>query len=401
MSEKPEKSKIFYVIGSLLVGGAEKHISMVAPALVKRGYRVVVYNLSGDSVLGDAMADAGVKIVSPPFRLPASRLRFVRGMALAVSSLKLFLLFLFERPPIVHFFLPQAYIVGAIAARCAGLSGLIMSRRSLNAYQAHHPMLARLERRLHRHMRLVIANSKRVLAELRDDEKIPADKLGLIHNGIELGLFDQPFDAMPKRAELGIEPEAKVLVVVANLIPYKGHADLLEALAGVNTELPDDWVLLAVGRDDGIGDTLSLKADGLELADKVSFLGARDDVPDILRVSDIGLLCSHEEGFSNAILEGMAAGLPMIVTDVGGNAEAVVDGTSGIVVPPHAPDDLGRAIKKLVNNPALRKRMGAAGQERVRTHFSLDMCVDKYQKLYDHFDSGYVPEELSGKSSTD
>ena len=401
MTEKSGKPDIFYVIGSLLVGGAEKHISMVAPALVRRGHRVVVYNLSGESVLGEAMADAGVKVISPPFRLRANRLRIVRGMALAVSSLKLFLLFLFKRPPIVHFFLPQAYIVGAIAARCAGLSGLIMSRRSLNAYQAHHPMLARLERRLHQHMSLVIANSKRVLAQLRDDENVPADKLGLIHNGIELGLYDRPLDAGRKRTELGIDREAKVLVVVANLIPYKGHADLLAALAGVNARLPGDWILLAVGRDDGIGDTLIQKADKLGLADKVSFMGARDDVADILRVSDIGLLCSHEEGFSNAILEGMAAGLPMVVTDVGGNAEAVVDGISGIVVPPHAPDHLGRAIKKLVNDPAMRKRMGAAGHERIAKHFSLDRCVDKYQKLYDEFDSGYVPDELSGKPSTD
>lgn len=401
MTEKSGKPDIFYVIGSLLVGGAEKHISMIAPALVRRGYRVVVYNLSGDSVLGAAMADAGVKIISPPFRLLAIRLTLVRGIALAVSTLKLFFLFLFKRPAIVHFFLPQAYIVGAIAARCAGLTGLIMSRRSLNNYQANHPVLARLERALHGNMRVVVANSKRVLAQLRDDENVPAGKLGLVYNGIDLACFDGPLDRKRKREELAIGAKAKVLVIVANLIPYKGHMDLLEALARIQAHMPDDWVLLSVGRDDGIGDALKMAADRMGIADKVLFLGTRDDVPEILRVSDIGLLCSHEEGFSNAILESMAAGLPMVVSDVGGNAEAVADGISGIVVAPRSPDDLGRAIKKLTHDPALRKRMGQAGRSRVRKYFSLEACVDKYQKLYDEFDSGCVPEELSGKFSAD
>lgn len=401
MTEKPGKRDIFYVIGSLLVGGAEKHISMIAPALVQRGHRVTVYNLSGDSVLGEAMADAGVRIISPPFRLASTRLKLVRGVLLMVSALKLFLLFLFKRPAIVHFFLPQAYIIGAIAARCAGLSGLIMSRRSLNNYQAHHPVLARLERRLHRHMRVILANSRSVLTQLRDDENVPTGKLGLIHNGIDLACFNQPLDRKRKREELGIGPEAKILVIVANLIPYKGHLDLFEALARVQAEMPDDWVLFSVGRDDGIGESLKMAADRLGIAAKVLFLGTRDDVPDILRISNIGLLCSHEEGFSNAILESMAAGLPMVVTDVGGNAEAVADGISGVVVPAHSPDDLGRAIRKLINDPALGRRMGQAGLSRVRKNFSLEACVDKYQKLYDEFDSGCVPEELSGKSSAD
>lgn len=383
MTENSDRPDIFFVIGSLLIGGAEKHLSMIAPALVQRGHRVSVYNLSGRSVLGDAMAEDGVRIISPPFGSLSSRFRLVGGIMLAISTLKLYSLFLFRRPPVVHFFLPQAYIIGAISARCAGISGLIMSRRSLNTYQSRHPVLARLERRLHQYMKVVVANSKRVLAQLRDDENVPPCKLELIHNGIDLACFDGPLDRRRKRQELGIGASAKVLTIVANLIPYKGHMDLLHALAGIKAEISGDWVLLAVGRDDGIGGSLKLAADRLGLADKILFLGTRDDVPDILRVSDIGLLCSHEEGFSNAILECMAAGLPMVVTDVGGNAEAVVSGRTGFVVSKCSSADLGLAIVRLIKDGQLRKRMGRAGRKRVETLFSLDVCVTKYEALYD------------------
>lgn len=389
------KSDVFFVIGSLQVGGAEVHLSRIAPQLARRGRAVTVYNFSGQGSLGERMVDAGVRVIGPPLKNAAGLIRPIQFVLLALSALKLYGIFLFQRPGTVHFFLPQTYIIGAILGRAAGLSRLVMSRRSLNYYQARHPLLARLERRLHRHMTVILGNSRRILTQLRDEENVPPEKLGLIYNGLDFERFDAPLDRAGIRRKLGIAPKTRIITIVANLIPYKGHVDLLRALAEAQESLPQDWVLLLVGRDDGIGGALRKEAAELGLADRVSFMGARDDVADILRISDIGVLCSHEEGFSNAILESMAAGLPMVVTDVGGNAEAVEDGVTGIVVPPRTPAQLGRAIRKLLKDPALRKRMGRAGYKRVRQHFSLDACVDKYQKLYDGLGCACVPEELS------
>ena len=132
---------------------------------------------------------------------------------------------------------------------------------------------------------------------------------------------------------MGIGPQALTLVMVGNLIAYKGHGDLLVALGQAAPQLPPDWRLLIVGRDEGIASALQAQSVALGIDRNVLFLDTRNDVPDILNACDIGVLCSHQEGFSNAVLEGMAASLPMIVTDVGGNAEAVLDGECGIVVP--------------------------------------------------------------------
>jgi glycosyltransferase involved in cell wall biosynthesis len=115
----------------------------------------------------------------------------------------------------------------------------------------------------------------------------------------------------------------------------------------------------------------------------VEFLGERSDVPALLAAADFGVLSSYEEGFSNVILESMAAGLPMIVTNVGGNPEAVLDRQTGIILPPHDPAALGQAILDLAQDPELRRRLGAAALLRVQKDFSMESCVDAHEGLYE------------------
>jgi len=158
--------------------------------------------------------------------------------------------------------------------------------------------------------------------------------------------------------------------------------------------LPLDWKLFIVGRDDGIGDDLRAQAVAAGLDRNVVFLGARKDIPALLSACDIGLLCSHEEGFSNAILEGMAAGLPMVVTEVGGNPEAVLNGETGLVVPPRSPRQLADAIVRLAGDQALRARFGAEAKRRVAENFTLDRCAERYGSLYRALLSGRLPKDL-------
>ena len=141
-------------------------------------------------------------------------------------------------------------------------------------------------------------------------------------------------------------------MVIANLIPYKGHRELIEGLSHIERELPGDWRILLVGRDHGIRAELEALSTTCGVSHRIRFLGQRSDIPALLAAADFGLLTSREEGFSNVILEGMAAGLAMIVTDVGGNAEAVVHGETGFVVPPRNPKAIGDAILELARNPS-------------------------------------------------
>lgn len=372
---------ILYVIGALDVGGTERHLAAVAPRLVRLGWRVSVYSLAGNGALRGEFERGQVTVIVPPFgRDTSSRLLVVRAFRLMVTTVHLLSVLVRQKPDIAHFFLPAAYLVGAPLAFIARVPKRVMSRRSLNVYQ--FAFVRTVERFLHQRMDAILANSLSVLRELRDIEGAPYDRLSLLYNGVEIEAFSKTPHRQATRAVLGLGSPMLVIVIVANLIPYKGHADLLQALAIARSDIAADWCLLVVGRDDGIGQQLRDQSKELSIDDHVLFLGQRSDVIAILKASDIGIICSHEEGFSNAVLEGMAAGLPMIVTDVGGNPEAVVDSESGMVVPPKDPASLARAIRCLAKDPDLRRRLGHAAQQRVANHFTLDRCVANYDALY-------------------
>jgi glycosyltransferase involved in cell wall biosynthesis len=120
----------------------------------------------------------------------------------------------------------------------------------------------------------------------------------------------------------------------------------------------------------------------LGLANNISWLGEQVAIDEFLRASDIFVLPSHEEGFSNALLEAMANGVSVIATAVGGNRDAVVDEESGLLVPSKDSHALGAAISRLAKDSILRARLGEAGRQRVRDHFSLEACIRRYETLY-------------------
>jgi glycosyltransferase involved in cell wall biosynthesis len=377
---------LLYVIGDLDVGGAESHLARVLPRLDSHRFRILVYTLTHKGELAPQLERAGIEVIGPPWgeRLRNSTQQAARRFLLpGLSALGLLFLLWRRRPHIVHFILPAAYIVGGLCSLLAPPAARIMSRRSLDVYQHGHPVLTHIEHFLHPQMDAVLGNSRAVVEQLKAEGVAP-QRLGLLYNGIDAAALTAASASRAEtRATLGIGEEALVLILVANLIPYKGHADLLAALATVGDDLPTGWRLICVGRDDGIGKELEARARDLGIAEHIRWLGPRADVPALLAAADIGLSTSHQEGFSNSVLEGMSLGLAMIVTRVGGNPEAVEDGVSGIVVPPHDPPALATAIHDLAGDPARRQALGEAARQRVEERFSLTACIDAYERLYD------------------
>lgn len=387
-------SRLLFVALSLDVGGAERHLSSVLPELAHRGWPVTLYCTNRLGAFAADVERAGVQLIGPPVERKAG----IQGTshrlcAAARAGARLHGIMRRMRPALVHFFLPEAYLIGAPMALLLRVPILIMSRRGLNLYQRNWSGAAAIERNLHRYMTAVLANSRRVAADL-EAEGCPRERVGLIYNGVALAGLDSPRDRSEVRLSLRIPENAVVAIVVANLIPYKGHADLLEALAQKAGALPHGFRVLCIGRDEGALASLQVQRAKLGLEDIVTFLGVRNDVPDLLAASDFSILPSHEEGFSNAIIEAMAAGLPLAVTDVGGNREAVVDGETGIVVPAKSPTVLGAAVERLATDPHLRQRLGAAGRQRARENFSLAACVDRYEALYRGLLAGKPLSEL-------
>lgn len=388
LTSKNDQLSILFVTLSLARGGTERHLAEVVPRLAARGWLVTIFCLTGRGDFATAVAAEGIEVIgtAPSGEgkddwLPAP-LRFL------MAAVKLAATMVWRRPAIVHCFLPAPYLVGGPLAWLTHRPVRLMSRRSQNHYMTRHPWAGRMERWLHWRMTGILANSHKLLKELIEDEGADANRVGLIYNGVDLLKFAKLTDRAAVRAKLDLGAATFVAVMVANLIAYKGHADLIEALARISSKLPAGWLVLLAGRDEGTGTVLAdlTRAKGIE--NNVRFLGARTDVEDLLQACDIGLLCSHEEGFSNAVIEGMAAGLAMVVTDVGGNSEAVRHGIEGLVVPRGDVDAIAQAILDLAGDMELRTKMGAAGRKRANSEFSIEACVDRYEAVYSGLAAG-------------
>lgn len=377
-ADKSMPYRLTIVIETLDRGGAEWHLLQVLPRLLEHNFKIEIFCLHHRGELAAEMERRGIVVHGSD--LSQSSL-LLRVGYLLVRSVALFAHLVRKRPDIVHFFLPAAYILGAPASVIARCRIRLMSRRSQNRYQNHLFWSGTIERQWHHRMSAVLGNSRSVIEQL-SQEGVPDSKLHLVYNGVDLSAFGRQVPRQVARDRLGLSNEALVFVIVANLIPYKGHADLLQAFAQIKDRLPGNWVLLCAGRDDGIGSVLQDMVEDLGLTQRVHWLGSVKDVPSLLAAADVGLLTSHEEGFSNAIIEYMATGLPAIVTDVGGNPEAVLHEQTGLVIPARDPDMLADAILRLTFDPALRQRFGAAAQSLVRERFSLEACVEQYVYLY-------------------
>jgi glycosyltransferase involved in cell wall biosynthesis len=363
--------RVTVVTSRLDVGGTERHLTRVLPALQRRGIEIILYVMERGGPLEAEAVGSGVRVEGP------RRAQFLHWPR---ATLKLARFVRRERPDIVHFFLPRPYVYGSIAAELAGHRRRIMSRRSLTDYRARYPLLGVFERLLHGRTIALIGNSNAVVGQLKSEVGDP-QKLALIHNGIEMPPPATAVDRQRIRGALRLPGDALVIAVVANLVAYKGHRDLITGLALINDRLPP-WRLLAVGRDDGIGAELKRQAETLKIADNIVWLGERADVGELLAASDIFVLPSHQEGFSNALLEAMAANVAPIATQIGGNIDAVTDDNTGLLVPPNDPASLAAAILRLAQDEALRRRLAAAARLRVQQCFALDACVTRYERLY-------------------
>jgi glycosyltransferase involved in cell wall biosynthesis len=204
-------------------------------------------------------------------------------------------------------------------------------------------------------------------------------KIIVIYNGLDPDRFTRLRDGSVK-SELGLGA-GPVVTVVCNFIAYKGHRYFFEAWREVVKEHPDAVALLIGEGPTRRGWEQWCLDAGIDAT--VRFLGSRGDVPRILSSADLFVHPSLEEGYSNAVLEAMASSLPVIVTAVGGNVEAVQHEVTGLLVPARDPAALASAMIRLLGDAAARERLGSAARFRVEQEFHIARMIEAYQRVYD------------------
>ncbi len=372
--------KIAYLLPNLEAGGTERHVLSLARRLDGSRHSLSLFTTAGGGTLHkDFSALLPVTVAGDPERgkrfrsSPREHLCSVRDLARAFRK---------DRPDILHAYLPAANVIGPAAAKLAGVRRVIVSKRALADYKTDFPLLSRVEPLGNLLADVILVNSDAVRRDVERTERFWSGKFRKIYNGVDPAAKWTPEQVEQFRVREGIPARARVILAVSNFYPYKGHADLLAAASRVVASCPDAVFLLA-GRDAGTLDECRARALRDGLAQNVRFLGGRTDVADCIRASDLFVHPSHQEGFSNAILEAMAGGKAVVAYDVGGNPEAVRDGETGLLVPLRQPAALGDALAGLLADPSRRNAMGEAGRRRAAEHFSMERMVNEMERLYD------------------
>jgi glycosyltransferase involved in cell wall biosynthesis len=207
-------------------------------------------------------------------------------------------------------------------------------------------------------------------------------KITVICNGVDTSRYPQMVDKTQVRAELGLSPNAQLIIVVATLKEQKGHRYLIDAMTSIAPRYPDVHVI-CVG-DGSLRPALQSQLQNLNLTSQIHLLGNRYDIPRLLAASDLFVLPSLWEGLSMALLEAMATGLPIIATEVSGTAQVMIPDQTGLLVPPGDSSQLVQAIEQLITDPARATAMGAAAKQRVAETFSARKQAELHLALYRH-----------------
>lgn len=253
---------------------------------------------------------------------------------------------------------------------------LTAHRWLLRPKQAAHRWLRRAGARV---VDGIVAVSDDTARAVVDELGVAADTVTVVVNGVDVD-SPPPTERAAVRASLGAGPDAHVLTMVGTCKQQKGHVHLLDAVAAIAGRLPTLTVWL-VG-DGPLRPAIEARITALGLDDRVRLLGTRDDVPALLAASDSFVLPSLWEGMSVALLEAMAARLPVIATAVSGTTEILTDGVDGWVVPPADPDALAAAIAEVVTDPAEATRRAAAARRRVEAAYSTRRTAEQLRSLF-------------------
>jgi L-malate glycosyltransferase len=359
----------FFYTDSHVLGGAENAMLMLLESLDRDAWRptLLLEDAAGvEPIRAAAEAlDVPVRMVAPlPLGLAGAR----RVPALARLLRR-------DRPDVFHAHMssPMAAKWGLAAAVVAGVPAVLGTVQVISQYfpdRSARWQLRLLARRVGRYL----AVSRAIAAELVTRYRWPAAKVEVVHNAVEVERFGG--EAPPGlREELGASGRPLVLTS-ARLSDQKGHPTLFEAARQVPEAI---FALAGEGPERGHLEEL---AERLGVADRVRFLGRRDDVPQLLAAADVFALPSLYEGTSLAVLEAMAARRAVVSSAIGGTEEQIEDGRNGLLVPPGDADALAAALRRLLGDPDLRERLGAQARERVERDFTRAGMASRVSGVY-------------------
>ncbi|MFI5005820.1 MAG: glycosyltransferase [Solirubrobacterales bacterium] len=360
-------TRVAYVIWSLGLGGAEQVVIRLAAGLDRRRFEPLICCLDERGSFATQAEDAGVEVVAMGKRGPLD----------AGAAHRLARLLRSRRIQVVHTHLWGGNVWGRLAALWARVPTIVASEHNLDTWKKRHHFL--IDRALAPATTRLVAVSGQV-RDFYEARGVGRGRWQVVYNGVDA----HPGPARGRgaaRRELGLPADAPVVALIGRLVPAKAPDVFLRAVAQAALRVPTLSALI-VG-DGPLRAELEGEAQRLGLAGRVVFLGVRKDVPELLSGLDAVLFSSVREGFSLTMLEAMAAGVPVIATEVGGTPELITHGRTGLLVPPGQPEQLAQALVGLLLDPAGAAAIRAAARKSVEERFSLSSMVEAHAQIYE------------------
>ncbi len=352
--------RLLFIGPNLAAGGAERQWSILLPGLAARGHDVALLALDGGGPFATTIEAAGIPLEILGMRHQADLLPVLRS-------------------PIVRRFAAEVVVSRGVNGLYVG-QALAVRRGAGHVFNEHRGRGLALTARRERMIRMMSRRLDRVVAVAEDQAAAwlargyPRERIVIVPNGVPAWEPVEPRERV--RAELGLAEDDVVAVLVATLRPEKRAADFVTGVRRARARHPE-----LVGLVIGTGPELAAVEAAADGDPAIRLLGHRNDVPRLLGAADIFTLTSEHEAAPMAILEGMAAGLPVVATRVGGIPEIVREGESGLLVPPGEPDRLAAALGELAGAPERRRTLGEGGRLAHRERWHAERMIDRYEEI--------------------
>ena len=360
------KKSIHFLISGLYVGGAEKQLQMLVMNMPKDKYNLKVITLISDiGQIGGELRDAGIEVVSLGY---SSIKDFPKAFFRLRRILKQ------DMPDILHCWMFHANMIGRFAT-----FGLKIKNISSVRERYHSVFMLLIEALSSVFVDRYITNSDVMKQQLGFDEKVT-----VINNGVEEKFFDEEKKTVLRREDIGIYDDLPIIVMVANPRKQKDYPTMLRAILMVSEYKNIHFVIVGGGTQfHDETENIKMLAKSLAIYDNTHFLGYRDDVRDILSISDIWVSSTLYEGKSNTLIEAMAMGMPIVTTDIPENREVVENGMNALLVPCGDKKLMSEAILLLLNNSPLPMMLGVYARHTAKIRFSVKKMVKETEKGYE------------------
>lgn len=359
--------KICYIIGQLRRGGAERQLYELVKGIDKNKFEPIVISLSQGGAWADKIRELNIHVIELERKKNKESARLFR----------LIKLFKKIKPQIVHTYLFSANSYGRIAAILCRVPIIIASERSLPEIgKGKTKTMIYIDKILSSFSHAIICNSLRASEILIKHHSFNPKKVFTVYNGIDVNAISVNCNDKNQK------DAAKVIGTIGSLEPVKNHKLFLQIAKIILDQTSAESAKFLIIGSGSLRKELEEFAENLGISSSIIFAGERVDIPELLQTMDVFVLTSQYEGLSNAIMEAMAAGLPVVTTDVGGNKELVINGATGFLCTDNDAKSLADKVISLMNDKSEAIRMGNNGRKRIINGFGIEKMVKETENIY-------------------